>query len=88
MNNESLTSGSVIDDSVTNNLVIDKAAMNTPAVNTSDRMSVQNGMPQSKRMGQRLRKMIDDFRYFGIGCFLYGIFFTICLYKGFHGIRI
>lgn len=86
MNNESLISGSVIDDSVTNNLVIDKAAMNAPAVNTSDRMSVQNGMPQSKRMGQRLRKMIDDFRYFGIGCFLYGIFFTICLYKGFHGI--
>ena len=67
MNNESLTSGSVIDDSVTNNLVIDKAAMNAPAVNTPDRASVQNGMPQSKRMGQRLRKMIDDFRYFGIG---------------------
>ena len=70
MNNESLTSGSVIDNSV----------------NTLDRASVQNGMPQSKRMGERLRKMIDDFRYFGIGCLLYGIFFTICLYKGFHGI--
>lgn len=86
MNNEPLTNGSTTDDPVTKNFVMDSAAMSAPAITAPDRAAVQNGMPQSKRMGQRLRKMIDDFRYFGIGCLLYGIFFTICLYKGFHGI--
>lgn len=45
-------------------------------------------IPRSRRMGQKFRKMQDDFQYFGIGCFLYGILFTICLYKGFHGISL
>ena len=49
---------------------------------------IQNTIPQPKRMGQRFRKMLDDFQYFGIGSFLYGILFTICLYKGFHGISL
>lgn len=61
----------------------------TPVINNSRiNEPVMNGITQSKRMGQRLRKMLDDFRYFGIGCLLYGIFFTICLYKGFHGITL
>lgn len=47
---------------------------------------VKNEIPQSKWKGQSLRIMLKEFQYFGIGCFLYGIFFTICLYKGFHGI--
>lgn len=41
----------------------------------------------SKR-GEKLEKMLDNFRIFGIGCFLYGILFMICLYKGFHGISL
>lgn len=31
-------------------------------------------------------EMLNRFYPFGIGCMLYGILFTICLYKGFHGI--
>ena len=31
-------------------------------------------------------EMVNHFFPFGIGCLLYGILFTISLYKGFHGI--
>lgn len=31
-------------------------------------------------------KLQQKFQIFGPGCILYGILFTICLYKGFHGI--
>ncbi len=47
------------------------------------------GVPMERQqayIGQKLGKMLDNFRVFGIGCILYGIIFTICLYKGFHGI--
>ena len=37
-------------------------------------------------LGEKLQKMLDNFKVFGFGCILYGILFTICLYKGFHGI--
>lgn len=62
--------------------------MNDSAIGNPDGAVIQNTIPQGKRMGQRFRKMLDDFQYFGIGCFLYGILFTICLYKGFHGISL
>lgn len=40
------------------------------------------------KIGEKLEKMLDNFRIFGLGCILYGIFFMICLYKGFHGISL
>lgn len=80
--NEPVMNGTTMNESVMNGL-----SVNVPVTNTSGAV-IQNGISQSKRMGQRLRKMLDDFRYFGIGCLIYGIFFTICLYKGFHGITL
>lgn len=37
-------------------------------------------------MSEKLNEMQEQFMVFGIGCILYGIVFTISLYKGFHGI--
>jgi hypothetical protein len=37
-------------------------------------------------MSEKLDEMQEQFMVFGIGCILYGIVFTISLYKGFHGI--
>lgn len=41
---------------------------------------------ESAMLGEKLEKMLDNFNVFGMGCILYGIFFTICLYNGFYGI--
>ena len=38
------------------------------------------------KIGEKLEKMLDRFGFFGIGCIVYGILFTICIYPGFHGI--
>ena len=93
MNNEFATGNPVMNEttmneSITNGSAVNGLAMNAPVMNIPNGAVIPNTMPQSKKMGQRLRKMLDDFRYFGIGCLLYGIFFTICLYKGFHGITL
>lgn len=66
--------------------VVNGYATGAPITNIQETTMGQNVMPASKKRGQRLRMMLEDFRYFGIGCLLYGIFFMICLYKGFHGI--
>lgn len=93
MNNESATGNSVINETTMNGSIINESAvnglaMNAPVMNIPNGAVIPNTMPQSKKMGQKLRKMLDDFQYFGIGCFLYGILFAICLYKGFHGITL
>lgn len=93
MNNESATGNPVINETTMNGSIINGSAvnglaMNAPVMNIPNGAVITNTMPQSNKMGQKLRKMLDDFQYFGIGCFLYGIFFTICLYKGFHGISL
>ena len=36
----------------------------------------------------RLEGMLADFRFYGFFCILYGILFTVCLYRGFHGISV
>lgn len=39
-------------------------------------------------LGEKLQKMIDTPRVFGLGCMIYGVIFAICLYKGLYGISI
>lgn len=73
---------------VMNPVTVNEFSGNAPAMNHPDGAVVQNVIPKPKRMGQKFRKMQDDFQFFGIGCFIYGILFTICLYKGFHGISL
>ena len=36
----------------------------------------------------KYQMIIENFRFFGIGCILYGILFAICLYYGFFGISV
>lgn len=93
MNNESATGNPVINETTMNGSIINGSAvngmaMNAPVMNIPNGAVIPNTMPQSSKMGQKLQKMLNDFQYFGIGCLLYGIFFTICLYKGFHGISL
>ena len=48
--------------------------------------SVEMHIEGAEVIGEKLDKMLDNFKVFGAGCILYGIFFTVCLYYGFHGI--
>ncbi|MGN0245977.1 MAG: DUF4153 domain-containing protein [Lachnospiraceae bacterium] len=43
-------------------------------------------METSTETNTKYTEMVNHFFPFGIGCLLYGILFTISLYKGFHGI--
>ena len=38
--------------------------------------------------GEKLEQMMNRFGFFGLGCLLYGILFTLCIYPGFHGIYV
>lgn len=51
-------------------------------------LSVEMHIEGAEVIGKKLDKMLDNFQFFGIGCILYGIFFTGCLYYGFHGISL
>ena len=52
--NEPVMNGTTMNESVMNGL-----SVNVPVTNTSGAV-IQNGISQSKRMGQRLRKMLED----------------------------
>ncbi len=54
-------------------------------------MGEQTGVPvfvPVRRRGVRLEAMMDHFGWYGLGCILYGVLFTICLYPGFGGISV
>ncbi len=40
------------------------------------------------KIGEKLEKMLNRFGFFGVGCIVYGILFTICMYPGFQGISV
>lgn len=46
----------------------------------------QNPLQMNFTRNTKYTEMINHFFPFGIGCLLYGLLFTISLYKGFHGI--
>ena len=46
----------------------------------------QNALQMNFTRNTKYTEMVNHFFPFGIGCLLYGILFTISLYKGFHGI--
>ena len=58
---------------VMNPVTVNEFSGNAPAMNHPDGAAVQNVIPKPKRMGQKFRKMQDDFQFFGIGCFIYNL---------------
>ncbi len=41
-----------------------------------------------RKTGEKLERMLNRFAFFGIGCLVWGLLFTICIYPGFHGISV
>lgn len=48
--------------------------------------SINNPQPVLDIKSKEESKLRQKFQFFGPGCLIYGILFTVCLYKGFHGI--
>lgn len=53
-------------------------------------MTAQNEIQSVRNITNSIEKeeskLQKEFHFFGPGCIIYGILFTVCLYKGFHGI--